>query len=240
MNNLDFNNLQFNNFVSKSDKLNDATRESINSEVLELKKKISKCRDNIEKCDSIGSFDSIDISTISNEISFIYLNAMSVDEKEFKTDMEELNQEYRSLEILYFDKQINILRDAVNNTAFESEKYIKDLTTGTLFSIASVFLGISLTSALVAGLEYISSNFIILYFITCLLIAVVTIGIAAIFMRKFDDKSRVIVIIIVAVSALWGMTVYYTYENNGNNCNDQNLNEVIYQDLNNEEIFDNK
>lgn len=146
-------------------------------------------------------------------------------------NIEKLNQSYRSLEIIYFNKKIDILSNTINKTAKNYEENLKDITGGILFSIASVFLGISLTSALVVGVQGINSYFIILYFMTCVLISIITIGIAANFMRKFDIKSIVISIIIILVSILWGITAYLTYDNY-DKFNEVKNNATINQGLN--------
>lgn len=215
----------------KKDKLNDETLKSITNDIKNLYEKISDTQFEISKCNSEEELNKIDISSISNDIGLIIQNAILIDETELKKNIEELNQSYRNLEIIYFNKKIDILSNKISKTAIESEQNLKDLTGGTLFSIATVFLGISLTSALVAGVQEIDSHYLILYFMTCLLIPMITIGFAAIFMRKFDKKSIAISILIVIVSILWGMTAFFTYNNKDKNHECQKT-VVINQDSN--------
>lgn len=202
-----------NNSNIKNDKLNDETLKSTIHDIGVIYRKIIILQSRIEKCSNAEELNKIDISSISNDLGLIIQNSILIDEPETKKNIEELNQSYRSLEILYFNKKINMLSNTIDKIANETEQNLKDITGGTLFSIASVFLGISLTSALVAGVQGINNCFVILYFMTCLLISVVTIGIAAIFMRKFDIKSIVILIIIILVSIVWGITAHFTYKN---------------------------
>ena len=231
--------LKFKNDLNiKIDKLNDETLKSTIHDINSVYRKIRIFQSKIAKCDNIDDLNKIDISFISNDLGLIIQNSILIDEPETKKNIEELNQSYRSLEILYFNKKIDILSNTINKTAKNSEENLKDITGGTLFSIASVFLGISLTSALVAGVQGINSYFIILYFMTCVLISVITIGIAAIFMRKFDIKSIVISIIIILVSILWGITAYLTYDNY-DKFNEIKNNATINQGLNEENKVNN-
>lgn len=214
-----------NSNIIQNDKLNDETLKSIINDINILYEKINDIQSEIAECDNEESLNKIDISTISNDIGLTIQNAIIIDETDLKKTVEELNLAYRNLEISYFNKKIEILSNTINKTAVETEQNLKDITGGTLFSIASVFLGISLTSALVTGVQEINENFIILYFMTCLLIPTITIGIATLLMRKFDKKSIAISIIIILVSILWGVTAYFTYDTNNNNneCQKENL-----------------
>lgn len=196
----------------KIDKLNEETLKSTISDINIVLNKIKMLQSKIIKCKNIDELNNIDIRPISNDLGLIIQNSIVIEDQETKKSIEEINQSYRNLEILYFNKKIDLVNNVINKTAADTEQNLKDITGGTLFSIASVFLGISLTSALVAGVQKINDSFIILYFMTCLLIAVITIGTAAIFMRKFDKKTVVIIIVIVLVSALWGNIAYLTYE----------------------------
>lgn len=224
-----------NSNIIKKDKLNDETLKSITNDIKNLYEKISDTQFEISKCDSEEELNKIDITSISNDIGLIIQNAILIDETELKKNIEELNQSYRNLELVYFNKKIDILSNTINKTAIESEQNLKDLTGGTLFSIATVFLGISLTSALVAGVKEMESHFLILYFMTCLLIPMITIGFAAIFMRKFDKKSIAISIIIAIVSILWGITAFFTYKSYNIDDETKQENVVSTQDSNNVE-----
>lgn len=201
--------------VSK-DKLNNETLESTIKDIVIITKKITETRDEIEQCKTIDQLNKINIDSISSDMSLIVQNSILINDFDTRMSIEELNQTYHSTEILYFNKKIDLLKKDISKTAEESEKNIKDITGGTLFSIASVFLGISLTSSLVTGVLNMNSSFTILYYMTCLLIAVITIGTAAIFMRKYDDKSKTIMIIIVLISIIWGIVAFKTIPESDN------------------------
>lgn len=67
-----------------------------------------------------------------------------------------------------------------------------------------------------------NDSYTILYYMTCLLIAIITIGIASVFMRKVDKKTIVILMIIVIVSTLWGIIAFNTLPKNDNSKSNQN------------------
>lgn len=192
--------------------------------------KLKGIQKEIKNCNSIEELNNkVNLSNISNDLGMIVQSSIIFDDISFRKNIEEANQLYRETEVLYFDKKIELLNKKINiydktikKTFQESEKSLKEITGGTLFSIASVFLGISLTSSLVSGVQYIKPNFILLYFMTCLLIAVITIGLSAIFMRKGDNKAKVIIRVIVIVSIIWGITAFFSYNNidNKNSIND--------------------
>lgn len=188
----------------KDNEISKITIENSNNDLTKILSDLKDIQIKINKCNSIESIEKVvDLEKISDDIGLIIQNTAIINDSDFKKRVEETNQLYRSTEIQYFNKKINLLDSSMKNTFKESENNIKDMTNGTLFSIASVFLGISLTSALVAGVQYVTAEFLILYYVTCLLIAVVTIGLTAIFVRKIDKKSIVITIIIALISILW-------------------------------------
>ena len=169
--------------------------ETVKNSIRDLNKifnRLKNIQNKIKSCNSIEDLnEKVNLSSISNDLGMIVQSSIIFDDIGFKKIIEEANQLYRETEVLYFDKKMELLNKKINiydktiKESFQkSENSLKEITGGTLFSIASVFLGISLTSSLVSGVQYIESNYILLYFITCLLIAVVTIGLSAIFMRK--------------------------------------------------------
>ena len=162
--------------------------ETVKNSIRDLNKifnRLKNIQNKIKSCNSIEDLnEKVNLSSISNDLGMIVQSSIIFDDIGFKKIIEEANQLYRETEVLYFDKKMELLNKKINESFQKSENSLKEITGGTLFSIASVFLGISLTSSLVSGVQYIESNYILLYFITCLLIAVVTIGLSAIFMRK--------------------------------------------------------
>lgn len=216
------------------DKLNDETLKSAKNDINKIYRKILGCDKSIAKCTSLEDLKKIDIQTLSDELGMIEQNEVLINLA--KIDIESINQYYRNLEIDYFNKKIELLGKEINSIANDSEQNIKDIAGGTLFSIASVFLGISLTSAIVTAVQKIDSRFIILFFLTCLLISVISIGVAAIFMRKFDEKAKVITSIIVIVSIVWGIAAYYTYSDISSNISNystisSDVNEPLQQEV---------
>ncbi len=199
-------------------KEDETSKETIKNSIQDLHdiiKKLKEIEEEIKKCKSMERLDEkIDLKAISDDLGLIIQNLLVIDDPSFKKNVEEANQLYRYIEILYFNKKIEFLNNQVkayDEIIKKSEENLKDITGGTLFSIASVFLGISLTSALVTGVQYVGGEFVLLYYITCLFIAVVTIGLSAIFMRKVDVKSIFITVIIAIISVVWFSVAYFSY-----------------------------
>lgn len=155
------------------------------------------------------------------------MNSTIIDNIDFKRDLEIANKLYRDIELSYFERKIEFLNKKTEENFKDFEESLKEITGNTVFNIASVFLGISLTSALVSGVQFIEKDLIILYFLTCLLIITVTIGVTAIFIRKADKKSYFMLAIIFIVSALW-LCAFFNYNSH------PQINEVTKNDLVNE------
>ncbi len=202
-------------------KLNEETIKNSIDDIEQISRKLKRLQKIINKCVTINELNNIQtLKELSDDLGLISLNSIIIDDSNIKQNVEETNRLYRETEILFFNKKIDLLNEKINNydakiddSLKKSEENIKDITGGTLFSIASVFLGISLTSALVSGVEIINENYIILYFITCLLISISTVGISAILIRKFDKKSIAILLIIVFISIAWMFAAKFSYKN---------------------------
>ena len=214
-------------------KLNEETIKNSIDDIEQISRKLKNLQKRINKCVTINELNNIQtLKELSDDLGLISLNSIIIDDSNIKQNVEETNRLYRETEILFFNKKIDLLNEKINNydnkideSLKKSEENIKDITGGTLFSIASVFLGISLTSALVSGVGHVDENYIILYFITCLLISITTIGISAIFMRKFDKKSIAILLIIASISIVWIFMANFSYKNSVKKM--QNYYEVI-------------
>lgn len=202
-------------------KLNEETIKNSIDDIEQISRKLKKLQKIINKCVTINELNNIQtLKKLSDDLGLISLNSIIIDDSNIKQNVEETNRLYRETEILFFNKKIDLLNEKINNydtkiddSLKKSEENIKDITGGTLFSIASVFLGISLTSALVSGVGIVNENYIILYFITCLLISISTVGISAILIRKFDKKSIAILLIIVFISIAWIFAAKFSYKN---------------------------
>lgn len=213
--------LYFKDYKSiKSDKPNLETLKNNNQDLKNITSKLKDFQNRIKDCKSIEELNThVNLPEASNDLSLIMQSSTIINSPDLKKQIEEINQLYRDTEVLYFDKKFEMINEKIDNydnniedTFKKSEENLKDITGGTLFSIASVFLGISLTSALVTGVQHIKEEFIILYFITCLLIAIITIGLSAIFMRKTDKKTYIISTIIILVSLIWIVTAFLSYK----------------------------
>ena len=220
---------------SQTKELNSITLDSLKKGIEKLQKSIEENNKKIENCETLESLRKIDIQSISAELGVVEQSSSVDTSKAIKEILHMVIQSFRDLEIAYFNKEIDLLKQEINVIATNSENNIKDIAGSTLFSIASVFLGISLTSSIVSGVQKISIEYMFLFLLTCLLIPVITIGVAAIFMRKFDIKSKVMFAIMVSISVLWGIVAFYTY----NNCNSNSSKGAIQSSVvDNNEIVD--
>ena len=55
-----------------------------------------------------------------------------------------------------------------------------------MFNVISIFLGISVTSAMISGIEYVYGKLIIFYFFSCAWIALTILCLSSILLKKID------------------------------------------------------
>ncbi len=202
--------------------LNNETIKNYNQDLNRIFNKLKNTQAKIKKCSTLDDLTKHDLSNLSNELSLVIQNSIIIENIDLKKRIEEINQSYRDTELLFFNKKIELLNNKIMSTFEKTEANLEHMTSNTLFGITSVFLGISLTSALVIGVQYVGKEFLFLYFMTCLLIAVITIGLTSIFLRKFDNKSQVILVIIFLISFLWLIIGFFSYKLYINNMDDNN------------------
>ena len=75
----------------------------------------------------------------------------------------EAHQLYKQIEAQY----ISIKFDKLNQRLDDKMEETENATSSIMFNVISIFLGISITSAMITGIEYIESEFIIFYFLSC-------------------------------------------------------------------------
>lgn len=96
------------------------------------------------------------------------------------------------------------LNDKINDT--------ENSTSELMFNIISIFLGISITSAMVAGLEFISGTFIVFYFLSCAWIALTILTISSLMLRRLDKRNIIVIIIWGVYTILWVVTGLFSYD----------------------------
>lgn len=79
----------------------------------------------------------------------------------------------------------------------------ENATSSIMFNVISIFLGISITSAMITGIEYIESEFIIFYFLSCAWIALTILTISAIYFKRIVCKTIIITVIYGIFTIIW-------------------------------------
>lgn len=204
------------NFIQISSRINLCTRRINNlteNDSVEIEK-ISKLLDEISSM--IHNYEEMDSSNenkdnnISNKRKFI------------------LHDKYRTLQNLYFTSLSKISIDKIEKIRNESENSIKEISNNMIINIAAIFLGISLVSAMVQGIYKIPSEMLLTYFMGNGAIILSILGICAIFFRKVDKKTWVILLICIIYLGSFIAVAINTY-NNTEIPNNQTDSEEIYQ-----------
>lgn len=157
-----------------------------------------------------------ELSSITNELG--NLEELARDNSSVKTKISRLNSIYRNLQNKFINKEIEL----ANKNITELEETTKEITGNAIFPIASIFLGISLTSAIVAGIDNITNPYItILFLLTGGLIILFTVGISSILLRKVDKKSVCIIIVMVLYISVyvWASFTIYNKISTDNSSN---------------------
>ena len=212
------------NLESQSTEISSETLRNSFRELDSTAKIIESIKNKIKKCHTIEKLNKINLTNISNKLMNTMQNYIIITDMNYKRRLEEINNLYREVEIEYFNKKIELLSQDMEEKIIQKEQNITDITSNIAFSFISIFLGISLTSALVSGLAYIGKEYLFLYFFTCILIATVTISFAAIFLRKKDEKNIFLIVLIIIISILWFISAYLTYPKENPNQELNNIN----------------
>jgi len=138
-----------------------------------------------------------------------------------------LSNKYRQIQSIYIDlkvkilsKKTNILEKNFNDEIKHTIEDTQEVANNSLFSIAAIFLGITLVSAMVAGIQYIDKELVILYFLSIGWVAITVLGIASIMIKRFNKKSIAIILIIALYTAGILAIGYNTYKNKEKREND--------------------
>lgn len=134
----------------------------------------------------------------------------------------------RKIQNNFMDLKVRVLFQMANNLQNKFDEEIakqientQEVTNNTIFSIAAVFLGITLTSAMVAGIQYITHSHMLLYFLTIGWVAVTIMTLASILIKRFDKKSLWLSVIVVIYTI--GVVGYGVYVEKEDNISEQNL-----------------
>lgn len=72
-----------------------------------------------------------------------------------------------------------------------------------MFNVISIFLGISVTSAMISGIEYVHGKLIIFYFFSCAWIALTILCLLSILLKKIDKQLSIVLIIYILYTIVW-------------------------------------
>lgn len=218
-------------YIHKS--INDSNEKSIIREYeINLQKLISnetKTLNILEKNNT-----TIDLKKIQNymdsyleKIIYLEQGINGANNTELKRLVLEADQKYRQIEAKYITTKFDRLNERLDDKILETE----NTTNSIMFNVVSIFLGISITSAMITGIEFISSEFVLFYFLSCAWVALTILTISAIYLKKFDTKTTIILIIYTIFSIVWigvGIISYSLYEPKQDNIEskEQNSNET--------------
>ena len=111
----------------------------------------------------------------------------------------EAHQLYKQIEAQY----ISIKFDKLNQRLDDKMEETENATSSIMFNVISIFLGISITSAMITGIEYIESEFIIFYFLSCAWISLTILTISAIYFKRIYCKTIIITVIYGIFTIIW-------------------------------------
>lgn len=147
----------------------------------------------------------------------------SIDNSTIKAKLLKANKLFRDIQLSYMDKQFREYNGILdknfneyNKKMDETAKETQEHTSSLLFNVISIFLGISITSAMITGFRNVEAEFTIFYFMSCAWMALTIITVAALYL-KTNNNNKPIVVIYIIFSILWiliGIVSYDIYKEN--------------------------
>lgn len=147
---------------------------------------------------------------INNHIEKLGLYEESLNDQknpEIESLLLHANKLYRELQSKYISRKFDDLNKKLDEKISDAENSTSEL----MFNIISIFLGISITSAMVAGLEFISGTFVVFYFLSCAWIALTILTISSLMLRRLDKRNVIVIIIWSVYTILWVITGLISY-----------------------------
>ena len=204
------------------------TTKNINTSLSQIKEKIIHF--NIEDLDYIKKFSKIEteFNDINDKMTDLLEIADSLNNK-LRKGILDVNTYHRNIQSSYMDLKVKVLSKKVENieTKFSEEMQsqitqTQEITNNTFFNIASVFLGVSLVSSMVAGIQYVDKNYFLLYFLTVGWVALLVLSLSSILIRRFNRKSIGLLVVLalytfIVFSFGW-KTLDIIKEENSNKC----------------------
>lgn len=122
--------------------------------------------------------------------------------------MLQANKLYREIQSKYISKKFDNLNQKLDDKINATENSTSEL----MFNIISIFLGITITTSMVAGLEFIEGTFIIFYFLSCAWITLTILMMSSLLLRSSDKKNIIVVVIWFLFTTLWAIIGIKSYD----------------------------
>lgn len=103
-------------------------------------------------------------------------------DKKLKRKLLEASRVYRELQNKYLSKKFDFFNNKLDEAIAKTETNLSSI----VFNVISIFLGISVTSAMISGIEYVHGKLIIFYFFSCAWIALTILCLSSILLKKID------------------------------------------------------
>lgn len=151
----------------------------------------------------------------------------SIEESLMNETNSELNEMLLQANILYRDIQLKFVTykfDDLNNKLDSKISDAETSTTSLMFNVISIFLGISITNAMISGIELVNSEFILFYFLSCAWIALTILTISTLLLKRIDKRTNIVLIIYIIFSIIWiaiGLISYNSYQKKAINNNEK-------------------
>lgn len=222
---------KYNDIVTALDIINKSNKQSIvkdyesklNKLIKKERKTINLLKQNITERKLI--IVEKDINNYINEINLLESSLTGSKEKELKELLLEVNQLYREIQ----SKYITLKFDSVNQKLDDKITETENSTSTIMFNVISIFLGISITSAMITGFNNIDPIFTIFYFMSCAWIALTILTISSIYLKRLDKKTYIILVLYIVYSIIWiaiGLMSYNLYKEENEKINTEEILEL--------------
>lgn len=195
-------------------------------DVSEYKKRINKLKKNIrhngfEIDHIVYNISEVDLNKIESHFSENlnllreleeYINESN--DVSLKNSIAEVLSLYRSVQnsllskkMMLIDKKLEFLDYSIDGVKEKTD----EITGNILFSTIAIFLGISLVTSMIAGIDKISREHLLVYYVTIGWLATTIIGISFLLLRNFNKKSTFILMVIGIFSFILLLVIWKTF-----------------------------
>lgn len=205
------------------------TTTNLNKSIGQISYKITKF--NYDDSDYLKNFENIEneYKDINDNVNDL-MEIVDTLEKPLKDKIFKLNSSIRKVQSSYMDLKVGVLSKKVESLEDKFNKEIEtkieetqEITNNTFFNIASVFLGVSLVSSMVAGIQFLDKDHFLLYYLTIGWVALMVLSLSSILIRRFNLKSFGLILVLGLYSLVVLIFGWKTFDvikdKNKNDCN---------------------